>query len=169
MFTPSVSTLGETKTELSVKNGKIYAKHYDEGFFKSEKMLIPDIKDIKSYNNKTVIVIFADDTKTVAVLDSQDKFSLEQGISICLTKKILGENGSALYNKLIDRAFEVKKQNELNAEKTKQKKAEEKAKNEAERKKLQKENTKKREEAIEIQKEAYIRAMKELEAQNGSN
>ena len=164
---PEVSE--ETKTELTIKNGKIYAKNYDKGFFKSEKMLIPDIKDIKVYNNTTVIIVFADDTKTVAVLDSKDEFNLEQGISICLTKKLLGDNGSSIYNKLINRAFEVKKQNEEAIQRAEQKKSDEIANREAARKRLQQVKRRKREEAIEIQKEAYIRAMKELEAQNGSN
>ncbi len=156
----------EVKTELCVKNGKIYVKNYDEGFFKSEKMLIPDIKDIKSYNNTTVIVIFADGTKTVAVLDPKDEFDLEQGISICLTKRLLGDNGSSIYNKLIKRAFEVKEQNEESVKKAEEKKAEDKAKKEAERQRQQKANKRKREEAIEIQKEAYIRAMEYMESKN---
>lgn len=164
---PEVSE--ETKTELAIKNGKIYVKNYEKGFFQSEKMLIPDIKDIKAYNDTTVVVIFADDTKTVAVLDSKDEFNLEQGISICLTKKLLGDNGSSIYNKLINRAFEVKKHNEDAIAQAEKKKADEKAKREEARKRLQQVHRRKREEAIEIQKEAYIRAMKEMGDENGQN
>jgi hypothetical protein len=161
---PDVSV--EVKTELCVKYGTICVKNYDKGFFQSERTLIPDIKDIKSYNDTTVIVIFADDTKTVAVLDPKDKFDLEQGISICLMKRLLGDNGSSIYNKLIKRAFEVKEQNEEAVKKAEEKKAEDKAKKEAERQRQQKANKRKREEAIEIQKEAYIRAMEYMESKN---
>ena len=90
---PEVRT--DTKTELKVSNNKIYARHYSDGFFQTEKYLIPAITDVKVYNN-TVVVFFADNTKTSAVLNREDKFNLEQGISICLTKKLLGENGNSL-------------------------------------------------------------------------
>lgn len=67
-------------------------------------VVLPHIKDVQTINNKVVIVVFADGTKEKAVLDSADTFSLEQGISICITKKLLsmktGGNGSSTYNKL---------------------------------------------------------------------
>lgn len=157
--TPEVRS--DTITKLDIKNGKISVKYYKDGFFKSERQLIADIKDV-TIRNKTVIVTFVDDTKTVAVLDKEDTFSLEQGISICITKKLLGENGSSIYNKLIKRALKVKKQNEKTAERDKKAKEKEKQRKELVLARHKKKMAKKREEQIEIQKEAYIRAMKSL-------
>lgn len=50
-------------------------------------------------NKPAVIVFFADGTKTIAKCHKKDKFSLETGISICLTKKLLGSNN--LYHELV--------------------------------------------------------------------
>lgn len=155
----------ETKTRIEVNGKNIYAKYFRDGHSTSDKLIMPDIQDVKVYEN-VVIVMFADNTKTKAVLDPEDCYSLEQGISICITKKLLGEDGSNIYNKLIKRAFNVIKQNEKDAKADEKKKAEEKAKKESIAAKYQKKKLKKREEAIEIQKEAYIRAMREL---NGNN
>lgn len=155
----------ETKTKLEIKNKSIYAKYFKDGHSTGDKLIMPDIKDVKVYQN-TVIVIFADNTKTKAVLDPEDNYSLEQGISICITKKLLGEDGSNIYNKLIKRALNVIKKNKNAAEADEKKKAEEKAKKKAAAERNKKKKLKKKEEAIEIQKEAYIRAMREL---NGDN
>lgn len=153
----------DTTTKLDIKNGKIAVKHYKDAFFKSERTIMPDIKDVKVHHN-TVLVIFADDTKTVAVLDKEDKFDLEQGISICITKKLLGENGSSIYNKLIKRALKVKKQNEKAAEETAKAKEEEKSRRKLALKRHQKKLAKKREAEIEMRKEAYIRAIEYINA-----
>lgn len=151
----------DTTTKLEVKNGKIYVKHYKDGFFKTERYLISDITDVKVHN-KTVLVTFKDGTKTVAVLDDEDKFSLEQGISICITKKLLGENGSAIYNKLIKRALKVKKQNEQDVAKKEKEKAEIEQRKALVLKRHQKKQAKKREARIEEMAEAYVRAVERL-------
>lgn len=156
---PEVSP--ETRTKLDIRNGKIYARYFKDGFFTNEKCVISDIKDVTQYNN-AIIVTFADGTKTKAVVDYEDYYGLEQGISICITKKLLGEGGSAIYNKLINRALKVKKQNEDAVKKAEEKKLEDKRRKEAAAAKKAQKQLKKREEQIEIQKEAYIRAMKAL-------
>ena len=149
----------ETTTKLDAKYGKLYVKHYKDGFFKNERYLIPDITDVKVHHN-TVLVTFKDGTKAVAVLDDEDKFNLEQGISICITKKLLGENGSSIYNKLIKRALKVKKQNEQAEAKKEKDKAEAEKRKALALKRHQKKQAKKRESRISEMAEAYIRAMK---------
>jgi hypothetical protein len=161
--TPDVPV--ETKTKLVVKNGKIYVEFFEDGYFKSEKYIMPDIKDIK-VSHDIVFVTFTDNTKTKAVLDVEDVFNIEQAVSICITKKLLGDSGDSIYNKLIRRAFKVKDQNEKKAKEAELKAAEEKRIKEVAISKYQKRKNKKREEAIEIQKEAYLRAMREF---NGNN
>lgn len=59
----------------------------------------------------TVFVEFADGSKEVAVLNEGDEFNLEQGILICITKKLLSDKlagictGSSAYNKLVKYAM----------------------------------------------------------------
>lgn len=147
----------DTTTKLDIKNGKISVKHYKDGFFKSERSIMPDIKDVIVYDN-TVLVKFADNTQTVAVLDNEDAFNLEQGISICITKKLLGQDGSSVYNKLIKRAFKVKKQNEKAVEQAEKAKEEMRKRQEIARIRHEKKQLRKREKEIETYKEAIIRA-----------
>lgn len=152
----------DTTTKLCVEeDGNIYVKHYKDGFFKHMRCIMPDITDIKVHHN-TVLVTFADNTKTVAVLDNEDKFNLEQGISICITKKLLGESGNSIYNKLIKRAFKVIKQNEQAEAKKEKDKAEVEQKKARALKRHQKKQAKKREERITEMAEAYVRAIKHL-------
>lgn len=151
----------EVKSTLTKNNkGKLVANFYKDGFKTYTKELIPDIKDVIVHNNHVVIVDFVDGTSEKAVLHPEDQFSVEQGISICITKKLVG--GSSIYNKLIDRAVKVminrdeertKKQVEEEARKERKKKNDEKK---ARRKAA------KREEYIATQKEAYIRALREI-------
>lgn len=141
---------------------------YDnDGNCETISVLIPSITDVKSIDDKVVIVNFADGTSEKAVLSDDDKFSLEQGISICIIKKILSDNtnghGSSAYNKLIDYAMKVYKNKEKNIkaieESEKKTKEAERKRAEKLRKKRAKRKAKLREEQIEIQAEAYRRAM----------
>ena len=146
-----------TKNE---RNGKLVANFYKDGFKTSTKELIPDIKDVTIHNNCVVIVEFTDGTSEKAVLHPEDHFSVEQGISICIAKKLVG--GSSIYNKLIDRAVKVMINNDV--ERTK-KQIEEEARKERKKKNDEKKARRKaakREEYIETQKEAYVRALREV-------
>ena len=151
----------EVKSTLTKNNkGKLCATFYKDGFKTSTKELIPDIKDVIVHNNCVVIVEFTDGTSEKAVLHPEDHFSVEQGISICIVKKLVG--GSSIYNKLIDRAVKVMINND--AERTK-KQIEEEARKERKKKNDEKKARRKaakREEYIETQKEAYIRALREV-------
>ena len=150
----------EVKSTLDVRGKKLYATFYKDGFKTSSKELIPDIVDVIVYNDKAVAVEFADGTTEKAVLHPDDKFSIEQGISICITKKLVG--GSAIYNKLIERVLKLKKALDDAKE---QKAADEYARKERAKKwaaKRAARNAKKREDYINIQKEAYLRALAEF-------
>jgi hypothetical protein len=146
-----------TKTELVSKNGCIYIKHYKDGFFQHERKLMADIVDVRVYDN-TVVVIFSDKTKTSAVLDSVDTFSVEQGISVCVTKKLLGDDGSSIYNKLITRALKVIKHKEKAAEDAAKKKENDKKARELKKSRAERRKAKRREESISVQAEAIKRA-----------
>lgn len=112
--------------------------------------------------NKVVEVTFVDGDKQKAVCQEPDVFSLEQAISICITKHLLGgtntynkaiRDGVKLYNKQLETEKMIKEEEEHIAKRRAKKAAYMKRKAE-----------KKREEQIEIQKEAYIRALKEVSA-----
>lgn len=111
--------------------------------------------------NKVVEVTFADGDKQKAICQEPDVFSLEQAISICITKHLLG--GSSAYNKAVKSGFKVYEEKQRVEQMLK-----------AEEERIVKRRTKKaaymkrraekrREEQIEIQKEAYVRAMREVE------
>lgn len=146
------------KSTLDVRNKTLHATFYEDGFKKSTKTLIPDIKDVTVHADRVVIVEFIDGTTEKAVLHPDDSFSIEQGISICLTKKLVG--GSAIYNKLVERALKVKKNNE---EAKAKRDAEEKERKERHKKYVEKKDARraqKRESYITMHAEAIIRALK---------
>lgn len=159
----------ETKTKLLVHDGIIRALFFKNGVPIGDGTLLPDISDVKVINKKVVVVKFADNTEEKAVLDSADTYSLEQGISICITKKLLGRNtpfGGSLYNKIIKRAMDVMEENEKAAKfvAEQEKAANAKAEKVAAKKKahVMKIAALKKEDEIEMHKEAYLRAMREL-------
>lgn len=147
--------------------------------FKMPKIIGIDVKNNPStidsqydsdgkYQKPIVIVTFSDGTIEKAAASEDDTFSLEQGISICYTKKLLSmltnDNGSSVYNRMLHNAMKLykKKQKEIAElqeleqdrkeylEKLAVKRAKCKAKYEA----------KKREREISIQAEAYARALR---------
>lgn len=154
-----------TKSKLVECDDKLVAIYYKDGYKTGEKVIMPAITDLDVIQN-TIIMRFADNTKMKATFDSEGVYSLEQGVSTCITKKLLGEEGSSLYNKLIEKALKVKKQNEEAAAKAQQEREEtkrRKAKYQAQR---EKKKQRKREEAIAIQAEAYARAMRMVAEEN---
>lgn len=107
--------------------------------------------------NKVVEVTFAYGDKQKAVCQEPDVFSLEQAISICLTKHLLG--GTSAYNKTIKngiKVYEEKLKIELEVKAEEERIAKRRAKKVDY---MKRKAEKKREEQIEIQKEAHIRAM----------
>lgn len=55
-------------------------------------VLVPNIYDVKVYNDKVVKVFFTDGTTETAVCQEGDKFDLDMGITVCIMKKMLGRN-----------------------------------------------------------------------------
>lgn len=107
--------------------------------------------------NKVVEVAFMDGDKQKAVCQEPDVFSLEQAISICITKHLLG--GTSAYNKAIKNGIKVY-QDKLVLEKNSKDEEIRIAKRRAKKAAYMKRRAeKRREEQIEIQKEAYVRAM----------
>lgn len=116
--------------------------------------------------DKVVEVTFLDGTKEKSVCREPDVFSLEQAIGICVSKKVMG--GSSAYNNAIKRGLKVYENkiheeqiDEEEQERIERKRAKKKAYKE---RRAAKRAQEKREKQIEIQKEAYIRAMLEVES-----
>lgn len=156
----------ETKSFVYFTHGETRAAIYENGHRIEDRYVMPDITDVSVMGDRVVSVTFADGTREKAVLVVGDKFSLEQGISICITKKLLSiqtnGNGSSVYNKLISHCLKLYENNRKAEEKAKADEQAEKEKVKKARAKRIKKANKKREREIEIQKEAYLRAMREF-------
>ena len=153
---------GDVIKVLKCVCGDVYAQH----------TVMFDIESVKVYNNKydeprSMTMTFKNGKSVTASVDNDDVFSVYHGIVICLLKYMLGEkaNGceTSVFNKLMDHAHKV-----LDKTKARELAAKEEAKRlEAKHKKLaakkQRRKAKKREYEIELRKEAYIRAMNEMQ------
>ena len=164
LFGMSIGT--DTDKRIKEKNGSLYI-----GAVK----LMPSVKEINPIYNKDnemigIKMMFSDGSIEKSICDNEDIFNYDYGVVICLMKKILSNiastdkyTGTYYFNKIVDLAFRgnLKTFEEKAKEETEKIKAEyRKAKN-----RLRKERQKaaKREAEIEIQKEAYLRAMNEFE------
>ena len=141
--------------------------------------VMPDIVDVSVIENngekKVVSVTFSDQDVVKAILNQNDTFDLEQGISVCVTKKLLNRltcgNGSSAYNKIIRHGLKVyeKKMKQMEADRLAIEEAEARRKKyiEKRKKKMERKHLAEREEKIAIQAEAYLRAMKKYNAISG--
>ena len=179
----------ETRTVLSLNdNGQLMVQRCENGRGKRPHVLMPDFKKISVYkddhdNMRAVRIEFVDGTKTTASVHDDDVFSLEHGISICIAKRILDEivrnSGHQVYNKLVRRAAKFYAKQQKAEQREKEAKAAEKRSEENRKlKKLRREERMKknaldaealaREEIIEIQKEAFLRAIRQHEIEKSA-
>ena len=129
---------------------------------KSYKGFCPnDIKDVQFYP-PAVKMFFRDGTVTTSVAQGDDQYDPEQGMIMCILQYIFrNKTYNNMFRKWIKKdedRKEAEKKKALAEKEAKEIKARQDAK-EAKRKAVR--AAKRREEAIEIQKEAYLRAMKE--------
>lgn len=90
--------------EPGVREDDGYVVHVDNDGYATPIMAA--ITDVKVVKDKVTIVSFADGTQEKAVCAEGDTFSLENGITICLMKKMLADSciegtGTSIYNNLI--------------------------------------------------------------------
>ena len=133
--------------------------------YKFYKIFVPSsIKDVQFYP-PAVKMTFTDGTVTTSVAQGDDEYNPEQGMIMCILQYIFGNKTyNNMFRKWIknDEDRKIAGEKEALAEKeAKEIKARQEAR-EAKRKAVR--AAKRREEAIEIQKEAYLRAMKEASA-----
>ena len=129
---------------------------------KIDAMVLDMIEDVRIIvPNKVVEVTFRDGTKEKAVCAEEDTYSFDTAIAICIAKYFLG--GTKDYCAVIKNANKIVANKDKEAEKARiaeQQKVKRIAKFEAYKKKKA---AKKLENEIEMRKEAYKRAMRELE------
>lgn len=130
----------------------IYGKTIDCGFYPE------DISNVEFYP-PAVKMTFRDGTVTTAVPQEGDEYDPKTGMMVCIMKYIWSEqNYNTALNKWINEAEKKAKEKDAREKAL----ADEKAKRERKIKKAIARKERKKQEAIEIQKEAYIRAMKEI-------
>lgn len=179
------SEMNGVKSILVPESGYLYTVE-DKGCYDRVRCVMPDIVSIEvkdAYEHifeggkpTYMSVTFADGTTEKAVCNINDPFSLEQGVSICVCKKLLGildnnaSAGSGLYNKIVKRAVRLyrsenkKKAAEMDRqEQIERRKQKAQDKKNARKARLQQQED---ERQINIQKEAFIRAMRELNWHN---
>jgi len=124
---------------------------------------VPEIIDVKTINNKVVIVTFIDGTQTKAVCDKDDTFNLEVGIGICITKRLMSndeQTGNSMFNKTIKNALKVMKRNEQLEQTRKEIAEEEKRVEEKIKRKKEKRAEKRRQKKIQMMADAILLADK---------
>ncbi len=146
--------LGQTKNTVAPRNGNQIYKDYQAAGC---------VKKVECYNDRVVKVTFSDGTFTKSVCSENDRFDLDTGITICLMKRMLGNDGNKMYNNAIRRIHKIMEDNLKAKEEEKIKKAEIKEKNRQQNLKRANGKKKARQEQIDIQKEAILAALREKE------
>lgn len=136
-------------------SGLIYNK-------KPYKLFYPELIKNVEFFPPAVKMTFKDGTVTTSVAQGDDEYNPEQGMIMCILQYIfMGKTYNNMFRKWIkadeDRKAAIEKE-ALAEKEAKEITARQEAK---EQKRKAKRAARKREEAIEIQKEAYLRAMKE--------
>ena len=128
---------------------------------------LPAVANVEIYNDRAIKMTFIDGTFTKAVCSENDNFDLDVGITICAMKRLLGtnsDNATKMYNRFIRHVHSVMEKNALEEVAEEARKAKEKSRRRKAELKRAAKKLKAREEQIDIQKQAIIRAQKELEA-----
>lgn len=98
-----VSSTSYSSTSTTVKSVDNKPKFVD---------MFKQIKDYKIYG-KTTVVYFTDGTKETVVCSDEDNFDVEQGITMCVLKRMFGDT----YKKHVRAAVKTKKANEKKLQK----------------------------------------------------
>lgn len=130
----------------------------------SKRFQIPFVSRVDTYNNKVVKVTFMDGTFTKAVCSENDEFNLDVGISICLTKRMLHKDShesTKMYANMMHDVHKKMEENEKKREEEKARVAKEKSDRRKANLKRAAKNLKAKQEQIDIQRTAFVEAMRE--------
>ena len=115
---------------------------------------------VETYNDRVVKVTFEDGSFTKSVCSDNDTFDLDVGITICILKRVMGKNGHKLYNNMMRDIHKIMDENEKDKEKARKDKAERKAKQRKTELKAAAKKAKARQDQIDIQKTAFVEALR---------
>ena len=161
--TTTTATVSCNRNGLAFDWDNIASLIVDKTTRKAYNLFVPEkIKNVEFYP-PAVKMTFTDGTVTTSVAQGDDKYNPEQGMIMCILQYIfMGKTYNNMFRKWIKADEDRKLRDETIAEAVKEAK-EIAARQEAkEQKRKAQRAARKREEAIEIQKEAYLRAMKEV-------
>lgn len=156
----------DQRSSLNIGPRTVEAYYYKDGFRTTSKDLIPAIKSIEVFNENTIKMTFVNGDVQTATVQNGDSYFFEDGLLRCITKEMIGKEGTAILSKLLSYATKVYKDAEADKKKKAEEEAKKKAKAEKNYKKAQKYWEKKRvmerEKRIQEMAEAIVRA-KEIE------
>ena len=159
----------ELKRNVKTVSNGVHEPYMDVDFL--EEIKISNFKIL--FPNKVIRVDFSDNTQEKVICDEKDKFDLRRGLFVALSKKLYKDKYTLegiehmatelscqkKYVKMVDKAIKDHNRKLIEEE---NKECEEAMKKRLAHERKVKRDKKKRERAINIQKEAYIRAMKEI-------
>lgn len=130
---------------------------------------IPPVTDVQTYNNRVVKVTFADGSFTKAVCSENDNFDLDVGISVCITKRMMGKDGHKLYNNMMRKVHDQMVENAKREVKLQALETELKRQNRKKELKAAAKKAKARQEQIDIQKTAMVEALHAFKTETGDD
>lgn len=156
----------DQKSSLEVTGRSVTAHYYKDGFHTDSKNLIPAIKSIEVFNENTIKMTFVNGDVQTATVQNGDPYFFEDGLLRCITKEMIGKEGTAILSKLLSYATKTYKDAEADKKKKAEEEAAKKVTSEKNYQKLQKhwekKRAKERENRIQEMAEAIVRA-KEME------
>lgn len=130
---------------------------------KIEANSIPKVSRVETYNDKVVKVTFSDGTFTKSVCSDNDTFNVDIGITICIMKRMMSKTeGNKKYNDMIRKIHEQMIKNEKEKEEKKAAQIKKKEDNRKVNERKAKKKAAQRAEQIDIQKTAFLEAMREI-------
>lgn len=124
---------------------------------------IPAFKNYTIYNDRVIKVDFVDGTFTKCVCD--DEFDFYTGLAFCLFKRMLGDDGHKLFNRMMRAAMKTCDRIDMLHEQEAEEEKRIKAKRRKEELKRAAKAAKKRQEQVTLQSDAMLDALRKFKAQ----
>jgi hypothetical protein len=152
----------DQRSALKTMGRQVSAYYYKDGFRTDSKDLIPAIKSIEVFNENTIKMTFINGDVQTATVQNGDPYFFEDGLLRCITKEMIGKEGTAILSKLLSYATKVYKDAEVDKKKKAEEETRKKATADKNYKKAQKywekKRAKERENRIQEMAEAIVRA-----------
>lgn len=101
IFSAEVRLLPKTRKDCTDLEKALCSKNYEDvsrlGLIFDSRPTLPSIKNVY-FNDPVTVVLWDDGTKTIVRCQKGDTYSKEVGLSLCISKKALGNKGN--YNEI---------------------------------------------------------------------